>query len=147
MEMNPKHNWNTNRNDIFVYTDRGAAEAAVVVLDATHSCCSVAQRAIPSVSLFVYCASPAAPVMSHCQRLMPNQCLVLPHPPPPLLLLFLHPLFFPSALGQPDSWHKWLPNTVIYKRPRLQKTARGRHLSLGQVSASRLSLPTAGPTE
>lgn len=36
-----------------------------------------------SISLFVYCASPAAPVMSHCQRLMPNQCLVLLNPPPP----------------------------------------------------------------
>lgn len=147
MEMNPKHNWNANSNDIFLihWLRGGWGSGSSVGRDAFVLFSSTESHS--SVSLFVYCTSPAAPVMSHCQRLMPNQCLVLPHPPPPLLLLFLHPFFFPSALGQPDSWHKWLPNTVIYKRPRLQKTARGRHLSLGQVSASRLSLPTADPTE
>lgn len=71
-----------------------------------------------SVSLFVYCASPAAPVMSHCQRLMPNQRMVFLHPPPPPPSpIFPQQPFSPSCFRP-----AWFLTQVITQRCHLQKT-------------------------
>lgn len=104
---------------------RSSVNCVVVML-------SSSTESLSSISLFVYCASPTPPMMSHSQLLISNQCWV-PDP--------LHPSFFPSL----PPWASWIvdwftqmntPTLYFSSLMTKNKKKNVRHPFLGQVFAS-----------
>lgn len=116
------------------------------ILLASVSCVVVmlssSTESLSSISLFVYCASPTPPMMSHSQLLISNQCRCVLYPLCPSFLSH------PGRAGLLTGSHKWMnewmneyPNTVLFQLMTKQEKKRkasssGPSLCVGHNSCS-----------